>query len=442
MKKQWSFGMLLISFIAHFLTENASGAAVDYRTGVIDPRVTQVPREIQDGIFRDPGKHLPPLVKFLVDDARDDCHKVKRLHDWIADNIEYDVESYFAGTTSGSSEENSLVRRRAVCHGYGNLLERMCKEAGIPCRTITGNGRGYGFSQGQEIVDGQQNHAWNAVHVEGAWRLVDVTWDAGHVEGREFRKEYCTTYLFMPPEQFVYTHLPGEARWQLLTRPLTSQQFKDLPYLRGVFFDHGLQLGTSLKRVTPIGSSVKFKLYTSRPVEMMAKLLTADGNELPGRTLEQTGDGVQSILAAFPTPGRYQVKLYCRQLNDSKLMDVIATLDFQASVGISKTFPTAFAHFGKLQGRLDSPLFVPLPTGTPIPFQVRLNGAHDVRLAVGDEQPWRRLQPDPQSPNVYRIETTIPAGVRVRINAKLAPQDKSYATLIEFSPPVEANDGG
>lgn len=409
--------------------------AADYRTGKMESRVLQVPAEIQQGVFQSPDRYLEPLVEFLIASARDEYHKVKLLHDWIADNIAYDVETYFGGASNGSSGEHVLAERRAVCHGYGNLMEQMCRLADIRCHTLTGYGRGYGFSRGEEIGEGQENHAWNAVWVAGAWRLVDVTWDAGHVEGREYRKAYGTTYLFMPPGQFIYTHFPSEARWQLLSNPLTLDQFKELPYLRGLFFDHGLRLGTSLKRVTPIGSTVKFKVYHERPVEMMAKLLSEDGQELAGRTLEQADDGYQSILAAFPTAGRYQVKLYCRRLDDPKLMDVVANLDFEASAGTSKTFPATFAHFSKLQGRLDSPLFLPLSTDRPTTFQLRLLGVEDVRLAVGDQKQWLRFQPVADAPNVFRLETSVPEGARVRVNARLKPQDKSYATLIDFSSP-------
>ena len=66
----------------------------------------------------------------------------------------------------------------------------------------------------------EPNHAWNAVKIQERWHLVDVTWDAGHIEGKIYHKQYGTAYLFADPRQFLYTHFPTDAKWQLLQRPM------------------------------------------------------------------------------------------------------------------------------------------------------------------------------------------------------------------------------
>lgn len=403
-----------------------------YRSQSLDPRARRVPSEIQQGVFSDPDKHLEPLVRFLAAGGRDGFHKVKILHDWIADNIAYDVDAYFSDRKTKSSGPNTLKQRRGVCHGYGSLMEEMCKLAGIPCRTISGYGRGYSFASGRSMDTDQENHVWNAVHLDGRWHLVDVTWDAGHVDGRSYRKKYGTTYLFMEPENFVYTHLPKEPRWQLLAAPLSVEQFERLPYLRGVFFDHELRLGTKLSRVTRVSGSVQFSIRFSREVDMMASLLTESGEKLPRRTLVQHEDRLCRVYVTFPSKGRYRVKLYCRQLGDDSSMDLVADLNFEAASGTARTFPATYAKFGRMRGYLFSPLYTPLATNKQLLFKVRLHGAHDVSLAIGDE-PWLDLMPSPEEKNVYQLKTTIPADVRVRLNAKPSPDDKSYATLIDFT---------
>jgi len=403
-----------------------------YRSQSLDPRVRQIPSYIQQGVFDDPDKHLEPLVRFLVAGGRDGFHKVKILHDWIADNIAYDVEAYFSDAETRSSGPNTLKQRRGVCHGYGSLMEEMCSLAGIPCRTISGYGRGYGFATGRTMDTDEENHVWNAVHVNGGWHLVDVTWDAGHVDGRSYKKEYCTTYLFMKPENFVYTHLPKEPRWQLLAAPLSAEQFARQPYLRGVFFDHGLQLGSKLSRVTRVGESVQFSIRFSHEVDMMASLLTEAGDELPRRTLVQRDDELCRVYVTFPSKGRFRVKLYCRPLGATDSMDLVADIEFQTNSGTARTFPETYAWFGRMRGYLYSPLYTPLATNKSLLFKVRLHDAHDVSLAVGDE-PWLELAPSSTERNVYQLRTTIPAGARVRLNAKTSPDSESYATVIEFT---------
>ena len=428
---------ILIVLVSVFLLLGATtrGVAADparYRTSSPDLQVRQVPTEIQQGVFSDPERFLEPLVRFLVSGGRDDFHRVKILHDWIADTIEYDVESYFSSPKSESSGPKTLQRRRGVCHGYGSLMEQMCTLAGIPCRNISGYGRGYGFATGQRMKAGQENHAWNAVYIDERWHLVDVTWDAGHVQGRSYRKEYRTTYLFMEPRNFIFTHLPGEAKWQLLASPLTTEQFERLPFLRGGFFDHGLQLATRLARVTRVGESVQFAIGLSQEVEFMARLYTADGAELPGRTLVQREGEQCRMFVTFPRPGRHRLKLYCRALGDTKPMDLTADLDFEATSGSARTFPATYATFGKMRGFLYSPLYLPLATGKPLSFKVRLQGAHDVSLSVGDE-PWVRLAPTPTEKDIYELKTTIPAEVHVHLNAKTSPNSDNHTVVIDFS---------
>jgi hypothetical protein len=426
-------GILILGICV--LAETPRTAAADparYRTDSLDPRVRQVPADIQRGVFGDPERYLESLVKFLVADARDDFHKAKILHDWVADNIAYDVDSYFSGGPADSSGPGTLERRRAVCHGYAGLLEQMCGLAAIPCRRILGYGRGYAFSSGQGRTAGQQNHAWNAVHIEGRWHLVDVTWDAGHVEGRSYRRQYATTYLFMEPREFIFTHLPSEPKWQLLATPLSDEQFDRLPYLRAAFFDNGLRLATRLSRVTPVGPSVQFSVRLDRDVDLMAELSSAAGEALPRRTLLQYEPGLCRVFATFPDTGRYRLKLYCRPRGTAGMMNLAADLEFAATSGTVGVFPKTYLSFGQLQGYLHSPLYVPLPTAQPLLFKVRLRDAHDVRLAIGDK-PWLPLTRGGADNEVYELTTEIPAAQRVRLNAKLSPEDDSHTTLIDFT---------
>jgi hypothetical protein len=101
-----------------------------------------------------------------------------------------------------------------VCAGYANLFAAMGHAVGEEVVTLTGDvptpGEDWEF----------EGHAWNAVRIEGAWYLVDVTWNAGHVSGDLFTRSYRTNYLFMPPREFLQQHLPDDPSWQLLETPL------------------------------------------------------------------------------------------------------------------------------------------------------------------------------------------------------------------------------
>jgi hypothetical protein len=78
------------------------------------------------------------------------------IHDWIADNVEYDwsFEEYSAYA--------ALYLGKAVCQGYSLLMYKMLEQAGISARIVRSNA---------------MDHAWNMIYLCGNWYHVDVTWN-------------------------------------------------------------------------------------------------------------------------------------------------------------------------------------------------------------------------------------------------------------------------
>jgi hypothetical protein len=408
-------------------------AAARYRTNTIDPRARRVPAAIRQGVFAQPQRYLPPLVRSLIEGVDDEFLRVKILHDWVADNIAYDVASYLAGTRVDTASEETLRHRKSVCHGYAVLLAKMCQLAGIPCEKVSGYGRGYRFGLGRAENLDDVNHAWNAVHVRGRWYLLDVTWDAGHVDQRAFQKAYSTTYLFLEPRQFLYTHFPAEPKWQLLDPPRTAEQFAELPYLRGRFFEHGLRLVTPLRRTSRAGRSVQFALELPADVQVIARLKASDGSPLARRTLVQRDGGRCRILAAFPHAGRWKVYVHSKRSREPGTLWLAAWFEFESTGGTPKTFPETFGAYGRLGGCLHGPLFVPLAGGKPLQFRIGLRGTRDVFLAIG-ERPWLQLAPAPGEPDVYQLTAAVPPGVPVKLTAKTPGDGGKHWTLVDFTP--------
>jgi len=350
----------------------------------------------------------------------------------LADNIAYDVESYMAGRRVESAWDETLRRRKGVCQGYATLLTEMCHAAGIRCEKIGGYGRGYRFGLGRSQNLSDANHAWNAVRIGGGWYLLDVTWDAGHVEPKAYHKQYGTAYLFLEPKEFLYTHFPTDSKWQLLARPYNARQFVNLPYLRGRFFEHGLRLATRLGRITRAGESVRFTVEAPPGVDLFATLKDGNGAALPRRTLVQREGGRCRVLVTFPRAGRWKVHLHSKLRRQQGPMLLAASLEFETSSGTGNTFPETFGAYNRMDGCLLSPLFVPLAAGRPVPFKIRVRGASRVSLLIGEKQ-WQKLDPHPADKDVYQLTATVPRGLPVKLMAK-GPADKSHWTLVDFTP--------
>lgn len=126
-------------------------------------------------------KPLMDLVEKLegtvVTAGMSDYEKAKALHDYVAEHLTYDYDEAEVHKGGGSNLEEDLraygapvslnaaiVTGKGVCAAYANMYNALCNLFGLRCVEITGTAGGGA-------------HAWNAVEVDGAWYLVDVTWD-------------------------------------------------------------------------------------------------------------------------------------------------------------------------------------------------------------------------------------------------------------------------
>lgn len=69
-------------------------------------------------------------------------------------------------------------------------------------------------------------HSWNAVKVEGNWKLFDPTWGAGYVKDqRIFVKKYTDKWYAVAADNIIVRHFPYKPIWQLSENPLTYTEF-------------------------------------------------------------------------------------------------------------------------------------------------------------------------------------------------------------------------
>ncbi len=125
-----------------------------------------------------------------------DYEKIKEVHNWLIDNIEYDVnfESDESYSISGA-----LIEGKAVCEGYARSFKYIMDELGIPCVLVSGTGTN---SNGET-----ESHAWNYVQLDGKWYAIDVTWDDPVVIGNGYvSADTRYKYFLKGSNTFLVTH--------------------------------------------------------------------------------------------------------------------------------------------------------------------------------------------------------------------------------------------
>lgn len=107
---------------------------------------------------------LPKITK----PGMTDYEKEKFIHDYIVLNTKYDKND--KGPTESNENHTAygpIVNGRAVCQGYAEAFEFLCKLAGLDCIEVVGK-------LGNVNYD---NHAWNIVKIDGKYYNVDTTLD-------------------------------------------------------------------------------------------------------------------------------------------------------------------------------------------------------------------------------------------------------------------------
>ena len=81
---------------------------------------------------------MEDLTALLTQQFKDERRKVRSIYSWIALNIVYDENTILSSTKNNQSAANIWKNRVAVCEGYANLFNEMCKNAGIESRMVKG----------------------------------------------------------------------------------------------------------------------------------------------------------------------------------------------------------------------------------------------------------------------------------------------------------------
>jgi Transglutaminase-like superfamily len=261
--------MILLLLYTHFAfaqQRQVSFSEIDDRVKSIDP--------------------APPaqLAYALTKDYSTDKEKLRSIFSWIAEHIAYRVRNsnrniqgsnrssqlIFTDTVKWKSgndyvAETVLQNKSAVCDGYARLFTSLCDYAGLRSAIIVGFANG-DYSRQSKF---RCNHTWNAVYIDSAWRLLDVTWASGYTNyrGDEFFKRYDETYFLAPPEDFIRDHFPDDLRWTLMEKPAWPHELTTGPYKNRSFSKYRI---TSYLPATgvieaAVGDTIQIMLETTDP---------------------------------------------------------------------------------------------------------------------------------------------------------------------------------
>lgn len=106
-------------------------------------------------------KKVDQVLANIITPSMTTFQKVKAVNDYIVSNAKYGEST----KSSPHSAHALLLEGQAVCQGYALLTYKMLNQLGVEAQYVVG------------IVNGNEDHAWNLVKIDGKWYHLDTTWN-------------------------------------------------------------------------------------------------------------------------------------------------------------------------------------------------------------------------------------------------------------------------
>lgn len=121
-----------------------------------------------DSMINEINKKVDEIYNSLITDNMTDAEKIKVIHDYITNNTIYDEErsndiksgKNIDTVHNSNTAYGPLFNGKAICGGYTDTMALFLDKIGLPNFKIA-----------------SQNHIWNVVYIDGAWKHLDLTWD-------------------------------------------------------------------------------------------------------------------------------------------------------------------------------------------------------------------------------------------------------------------------
>lgn len=163
------------------------------------------------------NNQLKILALDITRGQQTDRGKALAIFDWVTTHIAYDQELRFSKdlqkriySTERNVVNHVLLRNKALCGGYAFLYRELCREVGIKAVAIHGYSKKYGVTPSSKI-----DHTWNAVLLNGQWRLLDLT-QAIAMSTKDISPR---KWFDCNPRYFIRTHYPEDTRWSMIKNP-------------------------------------------------------------------------------------------------------------------------------------------------------------------------------------------------------------------------------
>lgn len=282
-------------------------------------------------VSKEDHKSFRELVWHLIyaRDITNELEKARAIFLWLCSK---DLAKLNFDNVRRGSPEEILMQLQSGQTTYAVVYEILCSYAHLHCKTLTGYAKGAEYKPGMRFTGEHGQHSWNAVLVNGAWRLVDCHWAARRLVGKQVTVENIRyeldEYYFMPdPHQLIFTHYPDDGSWQLLERSIALTDFENLVPVKSAFFKYGLQILGHREAVIHTKQEITIRIgcpqFKAHSLAFTFTLAYSSGKEeYHGMKLNRFGmqemiDNVSFFTIRPPEKASYRLIIYGKDLDQA-----------------------------------------------------------------------------------------------------------------------------
>lgn len=188
---------------------------------------------------------IDELANYFLQKEASELEKARMIYVWLAENINYDDHGYNSKQFGDNSAEGVMKNKLAVCEGFANLYVSLGEKLGLKIIKVTGLAKGYDYDgDSYDNVEDASNHAWNAINIDGVWKIFDATWGQGYAftnsKGKLVsKKEVGNEWFNIDPKISIFSHLPEESDKQFLSPTISFETFLEMPNIVPSAFSSG-----------------------------------------------------------------------------------------------------------------------------------------------------------------------------------------------------------
>ncbi|KAL1970785.1 hypothetical protein VTN77DRAFT_2619 [Rasamsonia byssochlamydoides] len=240
---------------------------------------------------------LPPLTNpaslaqgYVCRPYKSDVQRLRAIFTWVSEKIAWDEPM----DDDDVDMKRVITLRRGSPHEVAVLVKEMCAAVGLHADVIQGFLKTPGEMFDLDSLS-RPNHWWNAVLVDGEWRIMDCSLASATNPRRSLHvttnSQHAETWYFLArPLEICYTHVPLHPEEQHICPPISPEVLLALPPASPAFFKNGLEIpdyDTSFIRIEGL-EVMQLRIFVPPDVECAAEV------EAPAFARDADGDWFES----------------------------------------------------------------------------------------------------------------------------------------------------